>query len=61
MLQQFATKRDGLMNPQNYNFHRFYTGKILMLIKKKHPYESTNLATCALGDLWYFSSDKHQL
>ena len=33
-------KRDGVINPQNYNFYQFETRKILMLSKR---YESTEV------------------
>ena len=38
--KQAEAKRDGLINPQNYNFNQFQTRKILMLSKR---YESTEV------------------
>ena len=35
--KQAKAKRDGVINPQNYNFNQFETRKILMLSKR---YES---------------------
>ena len=38
--KQVEAKRDGVINPQNYNFNQFLTRKILMLCKR---YESTEV------------------
>ena len=38
--KQAETKRDGVINPRNYNFNQFLTRKILMLFKR---YESTDV------------------
>ena len=38
--KQAEAKRDGVINPQNYNFNQFQTRKILMLSKR---YESTEV------------------
>ena len=38
--KQYKAKRDGVINPQNYNFSQFITRKILLLSKR---YESTGV------------------
>ena len=38
--KQAEAKRDGVINPQNYNFNQFQTRKMLMLFKN---YESTEV------------------
>ena len=38
--KQAEAKRDGVINPQNYNFNEFLTRKMLMLLKR---YESTEV------------------
>ena len=59
--KQAEAKRDGVMNPKNYNFNQFLTRKILMLSKR---YESTEV-DCRTwlyvpsGTLWSISSDTH--
>ena len=40
MPKQAEAKRDGVINPQNYNFNQFWTRKILMLSKR---YKSTEV------------------
>ena len=59
MPKQAEAKRDGVINPQNYNFNQFKTRKILMLSKR---YESTEVdrRTWLLvpsGTHWSTSSD----
>ena len=56
-------KRDGVINPQNYNFNQFETRKILMLSKR---YESTEVDRrtwlhVPSGTHWSTSSDTHQV
>ena len=57
--KQAEAKRDGVINPQNYNFNQFQTRKILMLSKR---YESTEVDRrtwlhVPSGTLWSTSSD----
>ena len=60
--KQAEAKRDGVINPQNYNFNQFKTRKILMLSKR---YESTEVDRrtwlhVPSGTHWSTSSDTHQ-
>ena len=60
--RQAEAKRDGVINPQNYNFNQFYT-KILMLSIR---YESTEVDRrtwlhVPSGTHWSTSSDTHQV
>ena len=61
--KQAEAKRDGVINPQNYNFNQFETRKILMLSKR---YESTEVDRrtwlhVPSGTHWSTSSDTHQV
>ena len=61
--KQAEAKRDGVINPQNYNFNQFQTRKILMLSKR---YESTEVDRrtwlhVPSGTHWSTSSDTHQV
>ena len=61
--KKVEAKRDGLINPQNYNFNQFLTRKVLMLSK---CYESTEVDRrtwlhVSSGALWSTSSDTHQV
>ena len=63
MPKQAEAKRDGVINPQNYNFNQFQTRKILMLSKR---YESTEVDRRTWlhvhsGTHWSTSSDTHQV
>ena len=63
MPKQAEAKRDGVINPQNYNFNQFLTRKILMLSKR---YESTEVDRrtwlhVPSGTHWSTSSDTHQV
>ena len=63
MPKQAEAKRDGVINPQNYNFSQFKTRKILMLSKR---YESTEVDRrtwlhVPSGTHWSTSSDTHQV
>ena len=63
MPKQAEAKRDGVINPQNYNFNQFKTRKILMLSKR---YESTKVDSrtwlhVPSGTHWSTSSDTHQV
>ena len=63
MPKQAEAKRDGVINPQNYNFNQFETRKFLMLSKR---YESTEVNRRTLlhvpsGTHWSTSSDTHQV
>ena len=63
MPKQAEAKRDGVVNPQNYNFNQFKTRKILMLSKR---YESTEVDRrtwlhVPSGTHWSTSSDTHQV
>ena len=60
---KFEAKRDGVINPQNYNLYQFKTRKILMLSKR---YESTEVDRrtwlhVPSGTHWSTSSDTHQV
>ena len=61
--KQAEAKRNGVINPQNYNFNQFNTRKILMLSKR---YESTEVDRrtwlhVPSGTHWSTSSDTHQV
>ena len=61
--KQAEAKRDGVINPQNYNFNQFETRKIFMLSKR---YESTEVDRrtwlhVPSGTHWSTSSDTHQV
>ena len=61
--KQAEAKRDGVINPQNYNFNQFKTRNIIMLYKR---YESTELDRrtwlhVPSGTHWSTSSDTHQV
>ena len=61
MPKQAEAKRDGVINPQNYNFNQ--TRKIFMLSKR---YESTEVNRrtwlhVPSGTHWSTSSDTHQV
>ena len=63
MLKQAEAIRDGVINPQNYNFNQFKTRKILILSKR---YESTEVDRrtwlhVPSGTHWSTSSDTHQV
>ena len=64
MPKQPEAKRDGVINPQNYNFIQFsFTRKVLMLSKL---YESTEVDRgtwlhVPSGTHWSTSSDTHQV
>ena len=60
---QAGAKRDGVINPQNYNFYLIFIRKILMLSKR---YESTEVDRrtwlhVPSGTHWSTSSDIHQV
>ena len=62
MPKETETKRDGVMNPQNYNIYNFKYGKF-MLSKR---YESTEVDRrtwlhVPSGTHWSTSSDTHQV
>ena len=62
-IKQAEAKRDGVINPQNYNFNQFKTRKILMLSER---YESTKVDRrtwlhLPSGTHWLTSSDTHQV
>ena len=49
--KQAEAKRDGVINPQNYNFNQFQTRKILMLSKAMNqPNSTVELGYIALGN-----------
>ena len=52
MSKQAEAKRDGVINPQNYNFNQISTRNILTLSERNgiNLRRPQNLATCALGD-----------
>ena len=60
--KEAKTKRDGVINPRNYNFSQFYTENFDALktlqISRSRP---LNLATCALGDAFVNQQDTHQV
>ena len=61
--KQAEAKRDGVINPHNYNFNYFFRRKILMLSKR---YESTEVdhrtwLHVPSGTHWSTSSDTHQV
>ena len=61
--KQAEAKRDGVINPQNYNFNQFWTRNISMLSKR---YESTEVDRrtwlhVPSGTHWSTSSDTHQV
>ena len=63
MPKQAEAKRDGVINPQNYNFNQFKTRKSLMLSKR---YESIEVDRrtwlhAPSGTHWSTSSDTHQV
>ena len=63
MPNQAEAKRDGVINPKNYNFNKFSTRTILMLSKR---YESTEVDRrtwlhLPSGTHWSTSSDTHQV
>ena len=63
MPKQAEAKRDGVINPHNYNSIQFFTRKILMLSKR---YESTEVDRrtwlhVPSGTSWSTSSDTHQV
>ena len=63
MPKQADAKRDGVINPQNYNSIQFLTRQILMLSKR---YESTEVDRrtwlhVPSGTHWSTSSDTHQV
>ena len=63
MPKQAEAKRDGVINPQNYNFSQIFTQKMWMLSKR---YESTEVDRrtwlhVPSGTLWSTSSDTHQV
>ena len=63
MPKEAEAKRDGVINPQNYNFDQFETRNILMLSKR---YESTEVDRrtwlhVPSGTHWSTSSDTHQV
>ena len=62
MPKEAQAKRDGVINPQNYNFYQFYTAN-LMLSKR---YKSTEVDRrtwlhVPSGTPWSTSSDTHQV
>ena len=63
MPKQAEAKRDGVINPQNYNFNQILTRNIWMLSKR---YKSTKVDRrtwlhVPSGTLWSTSSDTHQV
>ena len=63
MPKQAEAKRDGVINPQNYNFNQFLTREILMLSKR---YESTEVDRrtwlhVPSGTHWSTSSDTQRV
>ena len=61
--KQAKAKGECVINPQNYNFNKFYTQKIFMLSKR---YESTEVGCrtwlhVPSGTHWSTSSDPHQV
>ena len=63
MPKQAEAKRDGVVSPQNHNFNKFLTPKIMMLSKR---YESTEVDRrtwlhVPSGTHWSTSSDTHQV
>ena len=61
--KQAEAKRDGVINPQNYNFNQFKAREILMFSKR---YESTEVDRrtwlhVPSGTHWSTSSDTHQV
>ena len=61
--KQAEAKRDGVTNPQNYNFNQFWTRTISMLSKR---YESTEVdrrtwLNVPSGTPWSTSSDTHHV
>ena len=63
MPKQAEAKRDGVINPQNYNFNKILTQKMWMLSKS---YKSTEVDRrtwlhVPSGTLWSTSSDTHQV
>ena len=62
MPKEAEAKRDGVINPQNYNFKQFYHGNFDALKR----YESTEVDRrtwlhVPLGTHWSTSSDTHQV
>ena len=60
--KQAEAKRDGVINPQNYNFNQFYTENFDILKR----YESTDVDRrtwlhVPSGTHWSTSSDTHQV
>ena len=63
MPSQAESKRDGVINPQKYNFNQFVTRKMLMLSNR---YESTEVDRrtwlhVPSGTTWSTSNDTHQV
>ena len=63
MQKQGKVKRDGVINPQYYNFemnfkHGIFDALKTLRINRSRP---LNLATCAIGTSWSTSSDTHQV
>ena len=63
MPKQAEAKRDGVINPQNYNVNQFETRKIFMLSKR---YETTEVDRrtwlhVPSGTHWSIRSDTHQV
>ena len=63
MPKEAEAKRDGVINPQNYNFNQFLTRIILMLSKR---YKSTEVDRrtwlhVPSGTHWNTSSNNHQV
>ena len=63
MSKQAETKKDGVINPQNYNFNKILTWKSLMLSKRYESIEVDRRTWLHVpsGTHWSTSSDTHQV
>ena len=63
MPKQAKAKRDGVINPQNYNFNKFLT-QIILMLSKRYELTEVNRRTwlhVPSGTHWSTSSDTHQV
>ena len=63
MPKQAEAKRDGVINPQNYNFNKILTQKMWMLSKSYESTEDDRRTWLHVPSrtLWSNSSDTHQV
>ena len=61
--KQAETKRDGVINPQNYNFNQFLTRNFFVLSKRYETTEADRRTWLHVpsGTHWSTSSDTHQV